>query len=390
MKLTSKHLKKLILEVLKEKYDYSSEEAENIKALAKYKKAKSSGVSQRIGKCLVDNKEYAEGESDFSFEDQLCLEEQGYTRLGLGSFRIVFADNKNKERVVKFALKLSSDKGISMNNKEADLRLQTLSPMFPKVYNKHPDGIWIEAERINIFKFKKDEEYFGPESWAPIKKFFPSFSASHEQFGKIKSDLQQMVPDLISKAAGQRYTLDDVYDLLPFGSKPLDEAFMIPDIHSSKHSIADKESSFVAAWSLLIVGSRGLKGKSPYEFLYDNIIDSVRFMISEALEPKEEESSTDDDWFDDFVFENLEKNKRAVEEAVYKVEKYLEPRLQSAYKLITSDPTYQELLRVHSELGGDFQLWDLRPDNLGSAMRDGKETLVLIDPGFDMDSDPRN
>jgi hypothetical protein len=164
---------------------------------------------------------------------------------------------------------------------------------------------------------------------------------------------------------------------------------MIPDIHSSKHSIADKESSFVAAWSLLIVGSKGLRGKSPYEFLYDNIIDSVRFMISEALEPKEE-SSTDDDWFDDFVFENLEKNKRAVEEAVYKVEKYLQPRLQSAYKLITSDPTYQELLRVHSELGGDFQLWDLRPDNLGSAMRDGKETLVLIDPGFDMDSDPRN
>ena len=391
MKLTSNILKQLILEALSKKYDYSSEEAENIKKLEKFKSKKANNTTaKRIGKCLVDNKEYAKGENDFSFEDQLCLEEQGYTRLGLGSFRIVFADNKNKERVVKLALKLSSDKGRSMNLKEADLRLQTLSPMFPKVYDKHPNGIWIEAEKINIFKFKKDDKYFGPESWAPIKKFFPSFSASHEQFSKIKSHLQKMVTDLISEAAKQRYTLDDVYDLLPFGSRPLDEAFMIPDIHLSKHSIADEESSFVAAWSLLIVGSKGLKGKSPYEFLYDNIVDSVRFMISEALDPKEKESYTDDYWFDDFVFENLDKNKKVVEEAVYKVEKYLQPRLQSAYKLITSDPTYQELLRVHSELGGDFQLWDLRPDNLGSAVRDGKETLVLVDPGFDMVSDPRS
>ena len=99
MKLTSNVLKKLILEALREKYDYSSEEGENIKALEKYKSARSSGVSQRIGKCLIDNKKYAKGEDDFSFEDQLCLEKQGYTKLGLGSFRIVFADNKNKYSV---------------------------------------------------------------------------------------------------------------------------------------------------------------------------------------------------------------------------------------------------------------------------------------------------
>ena len=279
-----------------------------------------------------------------------------------------------------------------MNLKEADLRLQTLSPMFPKIYSKHPHGIWIEAERINIFKFKDKDDYFGNESWAPIKKFFPSFSASHEQFGKIKSDLEELVPELISEAAGQDYTLDDVYDLLPLGLKPLDEAFMIPDIHSSEHSIADEESSFVATWSLLIVGSKGHRGKSSYEFLYDKIIHSVRFMVSEVLNPEdqEEESSTDDDWFKDFVFENLDKNNAIIKEIVSKVKNYLQPRLQSAYKLITSDPTYEELLRVHDELDEDFQLWDLRPDNLGSAIRDGKETLVLVDPGFDMDIDPRN
>jgi len=348
-------------------------------------------VSRRIGKCLIDNKEYAKGRCDFSFEDQLCLEKQGYTRLGLGSFRIVFADNKNKDRVVKFALNLSSDKGISMNNKEADLRLQTLSPMFPKVYSKHPDGIWTEAERINIFKFKDKDEYFGSESWAPIKKFFPNFYKNYQKFDKIKTDLKKLIPELINEFTGKNYTLDDIHKLLPFAEeKPLDQAFMIPDIHSSYHSIADRESAFVATWSLLIVGSKGLRGKSSYEFLYDNIIAPVRFMVSQVFDHKEEESSTDDDWFEDFVFENLDKNNAVIEEIVYEVENYLQPRLQSAYKLITSDGTYQELLRVHDELDEDFKLWDLRPDNLGSAIRNGKETLVLIDPGFDMDIDPRN
>ena len=426
MKLTSNILKKLILEALREKYDYSSEEDENIKALKKYKAAGLSGVSQRIGKCLIKNKEYAKGKSSFSYEDRLCLEEQGFTKLGLGSFRIVFLDNQNKDRVIKLALDLPEQeeedeeeeqeeeeqeqeedeeeeeeeveisKGMSMNLKEASLRLQTLSPMFPKVYSKHPHGIWIEVERVNIFKFKHKDDYFGNESWAPIKKFFPNFSKNYQKFDQIRTELKELVPDLITEAAGQKYTLDDIHKLLPFTKeKPLDKAFMIPDIHSTYHSIADKESAFVATWSLLIIGNKGLRGKSSYKFLYDNIISRVRTMVSQVFDPKEEqeeeeESFIDDEWFEDFVFENLDKNNAVIEEIVNKVENYLQPRLQSAYKLITSDRTYQELLRVHDELDEDFQLWDLRPDNLGSAIRNGKETLVLIDPGFDMDIDPRN
>lgn len=428
MKLTSNILKKLILEALREKYDYSSEEDENIKALKKYKAAELSGVSQRIGKCLIKNKEYAKGKSSFSYEDRLCLEEQGFTKLGLGSFRIVFLDNQNKDRVIKLALDLPEQeedeeeeeeqeeeeqeeeqeqegdeeeeeeveisKGMSMNLKEASLRLQTLSPMFPKVYSKHPHGIWIEVERVNIFKFKHKDDYFGNESWAPIKKFFPNFSKNYQKFDQIKTELKELIPDLITDAAGQKYTLDDIHKLLPFAEeKPLDQAFMIPDIHSTYHSIADKESAFVATWSLLIIGNKGLRGKSSYEFLFDNIIASVRIMVSQVFDPEEEgeeEDSTDDDWFKDFVLENLNKNNPVVEEIVDKVKNYLQPRLQGAYKLITSDRTYQELLRVHDELDEDFKLWDLRPDNLGSAIRNGKETLVLIDPGFDMDIDPRN
>jgi hypothetical protein len=115
--------------------------------------------------CVIDLRDPNIPIDEYEFKE--CMEENGYLKLGAGSFRTVFTIPDNPELVLKIVganydarNQMSSAK--EMNRKEAHGSFQTTSELVPKVYDSAKDYFWIISEKVTPIN-----------AWREMQTFFP-------------------------------------------------------------------------------------------------------------------------------------------------------------------------------------------------------------------------
>ena len=103
--------------------------------------------------------------NESEFKD--CMWENGYRKLGAGSFRSVFTIPDNPNLVLKivganYDAKNQTSRAMEMNRKEAHGSFQTTSELVPKVYDSAKDYFWIISEKVTPL-----------EKWSEMLEFFP-------------------------------------------------------------------------------------------------------------------------------------------------------------------------------------------------------------------------
>jgi len=102
-----------------------------------------------------------------------CMEQEGYTKLGAGSFRAVFNVPENPELVLKVVGPANSYpeqiRSREMNKEEAKASFQTASDLVPKVFDSARDYFWIISEKVTPIL-----------TWEEMKKFFPAWKDENE------------------------------------------------------------------------------------------------------------------------------------------------------------------------------------------------------------------
>jgi len=125
-----------------------------------------------------------------------CMEQEGYTKLGAGSFRAVFNVPENPELVLKIVgpanTRLSDQRrAMKMNKEEAKASFQTSSDLIPKVYDSARDYFWIISEKVATIP-----------TWREMQGFFPVWRSENED------DFSWWFQKLISSRLMEAHAID--------------------------------------------------------------------------------------------------------------------------------------------------------------------------------------
>ena len=139
-----------------------------------------------FGKGTVDFKNLVESESD----PHVAAIKSGWTEIGKGLTRTVYAHPTNNSVVLKIA---NIDENLNLakktNVQEASNPMQRYG-IFPKVYERDEEGLWILSERVRPIEDWESMKSFFPEVDITVSRFFLTLllhmGMEHEKLGEEK------------------------------------------------------------------------------------------------------------------------------------------------------------------------------------------------------------